>query len=218
MRERLFHHRLFTRMATLRWGGGMFAAAGLLLYAGVASQAQTQPAPSMAPAAPPAVIGLAQPLSSEEVARYSITIFPDGRNLPPGQGSAAQGAQLYARHCAACHGAQGMEGPASRLVGSDGFIAWNDLLRPLRVRQYPLQVLSVGAMWPYATTVFDYVRRGMPMHAPKSLTDDEVYAVTAHLLHLNGLVSASAVMNKESLPQVVMPGRDRTVSAWPLGR
>lgn len=218
MRERLFHHRLFTRMATLRWGGGMFAAAVLLLYAGVASQAQTQPAPSMAPAAPPAVIGLAQPLSSEEVARYSITIFPDGRNLPPGQGSAAQGAQLYARHCAACHGAQGMEGPASRLVGSDGFIAWNDLLRPLRVRQYPLQVLSVGAMWPYATTVFDYVRRGMPMHAPKSLTDDEVYAVTAHLLHLNGLVSASAVMNKESLPQVVMPGRDRTVSAWPLGR
>jgi cytochrome c len=157
-------------------------------------------------------------MSSEEVDRYAITIFPDGRNLPPGQGSVARGAQLYVQHCAACHGAQGVEGPASRLVGSDGFIAWNDLLRPLRVRQYPLQVLSVGAMWPYATTVFDYVRRGMPMHAPKSLTDDEVYAVTAHLLHWNGLVAANAVMDKESLPQVVMPGRDRTVSAWPLGR
>lgn len=218
MRERLFHHRPFARMAALRWGGGMFAAAGLLLYAGVASQAQTQPASGMAAAAPPAVVGLAQPLSSEEVVRYAITIFPDGRNLPPGQGSVAQGARLYARHCAACHGAQGIEGPASRLVGSDGFIAWNDLLRPLRVRQYPLQVLSVGAMWPYATTVFDYVRRGMPMHAPKSLTDDEVYAITAHLLHWNGLVAANAVMDKESLPQVVMPGRDRTVSAWPLGR
>ena len=167
--------------------------------------------------APPAVIGLAQPLSSEEVERYAITIFPDGRNLPPGRGSVAQGAQLYARHCAACHGAQGVEGPASRLVGSDGFIAWNDLLRPLRVRQYPLQVLSVGAMWPYATTVFDYVRRAMPHHAPKSLTDDEVYAITAHLLHLNGLVGADAVMDRTSLPKVVMPGLARTVSAWPPG-
>ncbi|MCO5356636.1 c-type cytochrome [Acidovorax kalamii] len=218
MRERWYPSYPFAWIAVLRRGGWMFAAAGLLLYAGLASQAQTQPAPGMAPAAPPAIIGLAQPMSSEEVDRYAITIFPDGRNLPPGQGSVARGAQLYVQHCAACHGAQGVEGPASRLVGSDGFIAWNDLLRPLRVRQYPLQVLSVGAMWPYATTVFDYVRRGMPMHAPKSLTDDEVYAVTAHLLHWNGLVAANAVMDKESLPQVVMPGRDRTVSAWPLGR
>ena len=129
-----------------------------------------------------------------------------------------QGARLYAMHCAACHGAKGIEGPAARLAGSDGFIGWSDPLRPLRVRKYPLQVLSVGAMWPYATTVFDYVRRGMPMHAPKSLTDDEVYAITAHLLHLNGLVPGDAIMDKEKLPRVVMPGRDRTVSAWPQER
>lgn len=186
-----------------------------LLSVGWASETQTAAAPS---SLPPQVIGLGLPAAPAEVERYAITIFPDGRNLPAGRGSVGQGARLYAMHCAACHGAQGIEGPAARLVGTDGFIGWTDPLRPLRVRKYPLQVLSVGAMWPYATTVFDYVRRGMPLHAPKSLSDDEVYAVTAHLLHWNGLVAANAVMDKESLPQVVMPGRARTVSAWPLAR
>jgi hypothetical protein len=202
-----------TARAWLRLGVSVAMMAGLLGH-GAPITAQTASLP--APATP--TIGLGLPLSAADVERYAITIFPDGRNLPPGRGSVEQGARLYAMHCAACHGAQGIEGPASRLVGSDGFIAWNDLLRPLRVRKYPLQVLSVGAMWPYATTLFDYVRRGMPMHAPKSLTDEEVYAVTAHLLHRNGLVPAHAVMDRESLPQVVMPGRDRTVSAWPLDR
>ena len=100
--------------------------------------------------------------------------------------------------CAACHGATGIEGPASRLAGTDGFIGWSDPLRPLRVRKYPLQVLSVGALWPHATTVFDYVRRAMPMNAPKSLTDDEVYAITGYVLHLNGLVDAGDVFNRDA--------------------
>lgn len=201
--------------ACLRLGVPVAMLVGLLGYgATIRAQGTSPPAPAPATAS----VGLGLPLSPAEAERYAITIFPDGRNLPPGRGSVEQGARLYVMHCAACHGAQGIEGPASRLVGSDGFIAWNDLLRPLRVRKYPLQVLSVGAMWPYATTLFDYVRRGMPMHAPKSLTDEEVYAVTAHLLHRNGLVPAHAVMDRESLPQVVMPGRDRTVSAWPLDR
>lgn len=182
-----------------------------LFGAGGASRAQGLPPQSL-------VVGLGLPLSAADIERYAITVFPDGRNLPPGHGSVEQGARLYARHCAACHGAQGIEGPASRLAGTDGFVAWSDPLRPLRVRKYPLQVLSVGALWPYATTVFDYVRRGMPQHAPKSLTDDEVYAITAHLLHLNGLVAGDAVMDKDKLPKVVMPGRDRTVSAWPPAR
>lgn len=199
--------------AWLRLGVSLAMMAGLLGH-DAATRAQTTSAPPPATAS----VGLGLPLSPAEVERYAITIFPDGLNLPPGRGSVEQGARLYAMHCAACHGAQGIEGPASRLVGSDGFIAWNDLLRPLRVRKYPLQVLSVGAMWPYATTLFDYVRRGMPMHAPKTLTNEEVYAVTAHLLHRNGLVPAHAVMDRESLPQVVMPGRDRTVSAWPPDR
>ena len=165
--------------------------------------------------AAPVVVGLGQPLERAQIERYAITIFPDGRNLPPGQGSVAQGATLYQAQCAACHGAKGIEGPAARLAGSDGFIGWSDPLRPLRVLKYPLLVVSVGARWPYATTLFDYVRRAMPHHAPKSLSDDEVYAVTAHLLHLNDLVPSAAVMNRESLPRVVMPGLEKTVSAWP---
>ena len=203
--------------ATLRRGAVAAMVAGLV-GAGAASEAQAPSAAAPEPAAPPHVIGLGQPLSPADVERHAITVFPNGRNLPAGRGSVEQGARLYAMHCAACHGAKGIEGPAARLAGSDGFIGWSDPLRPLRVRKYPLQVLSVGAMWPYATTVFDYVRRGMPMHAPKSLTDDEVYAITAHLLHLNGLVPGDAIMDKENLPRVVMPGRERTVSAWPQER
>ena len=112
--------------------------------------------------AAPVVVGLGQPLERAQIERYAITIFPDGRNLPPGQGSVAQGATLYQAQCAACHGAKGIEGPAARLAGSDGFIGWSDPLRPLRVLKYPLLVVSVGARWPYATTLFDYVRRAMP--------------------------------------------------------
>ena len=166
----------------------------------------------------PAAIGLGTVLPAEEIERYAITVFPDGRGLPPGRGTVEQGARLYQMQCAACHGARGIEGPASRLAGTDGLIAWSDPLRPLRVRKYPLQVFSVGAMWPYATTLFDYVRRGMPMNAPKSLTDNEVYAVTGYVLHLNGLVDRHAVMDRETLPRVVMPGRARTLSAWPAER
>lgn len=176
---------------------------GVLLFSGVL-HAQTAPE-----------IGLGQALAPAQVARYAITIFPDGRNLPPGQGSVPQGAELYQARCSACHGAQGIEGPAARLVGSDGFFSWRDPLRPIRVAKYPLLVLSVGASWPYATTLFDYIRRAMPRQAPKSLSDDEVYALTAYLLYRNGLVGSGAVMNRELLPRVVMPGLARTVIAWP---
>ena len=163
----------------------------------------------------PPVIGLGQPLQPAQIERFAITIFPDGRNLPPGQGSVAQGATLYQAQCAACHGEKGIEGPAARLAGSDGFIGWSDPLRVLRIRKYPLLVVSVGARWPYATSVFDYVRRAMPHHAPKSLRDDEVYAITAHLLHLNDLVPSTAVMNRETVPRVTMPGLEKTMLAWP---
>ena len=144
-----------------------------------------------------APIGLGRPLNATQLAPYAITIFPDGRNLPT------------------CHGTQGVEGPAARLVGSDGFVGWNDPLRVLRILKHPLLVQSVGARWPYATTIFDYVRRAMPYHAPKSLQDDEVYAITAHLLHRMGVVQAGAVMDATTLPQVIMPARGHSVSAWP---
>lgn len=191
-------------------GGGQLlrymAIAGMLWVSGTAWATDAQSLP---------IIGLGRGMPAEEVERYAITVFPDGRNLPPGQGSVAQGARLYQMHCVACHGASGMEGPAARLTGKDGWIAWSDPFRPLRVRKYPLHVLSVGAMWPYATSVFDYVRRAMPPHAPKSLSNDEVYAITAQLLFMNGLLDRSAVVNQQNLPQVVMPGHARTISAWP---
>lgn len=163
----------------------------------------------------PAQIGLGLPLEAAQIKHFAITIFPDGRNLPPGQGSVAQGATLYQSQCALCHGAQGIEGPAARLAGTEGFIGWSDPFRFLRILKYPLLVQSVGARWPYATTLFDYVRRAMPHYAPKSLLDDEVYAITAYLLHLNDLVAPDAVMSREALPQVKMPGLAKTVIAWP---
>lgn len=173
-----------------------------------AQAARAAPAPK---AAPGPTVGLGLALRPEELAPYDLTVFPDGRKLPPGRGSVTQGAALYADHCAGCHGARGIEGPAARLVGSDGFIAWDDLLRPLRINKYPLLVQSVGARWAYATTVFDYIRRAMPQHAPKSLDADACYALTAHLMHRNGLLAADAVLDAQSLPRVVMPGAAKTV-------
>ena len=161
--------------------------------------------------------GLGQPLNLDALSLYAITVYPDGRGLPPGQGSVAEGRVLYRQQCAFCHGNTGMEGPAARLAGQDGLISLRDPLRPLRIRKYPILVLSVG-MWPYATTLFDYTRRAMPHYAPKSLTDDEVYALTAYLLHLNGVLDQHAIMDAERLPGVVMPGRERAVmgEAWQL--
>jgi mono/diheme cytochrome c family protein len=158
-------------------------------------------------------LDLATPLGAGEIARWSITVFPDGRNLPPGRGSVAEGAALYATQCAACHGKTGMEGPAARLAGSDGFFGFTDPLRIFRIRTNPLLVMSVGAQWPYATSIFDYVRRAMPPQAPKSLTNAEVYALTAYVLYLNDLVGEQAVMDAESLVRVEMPGAQRTVYA-----
>lgn len=159
----------------------------------------------------PEVVGLGMPASREQWAVYDITVFPDGRGLPPGSGGVNQGRTLYAAQCAACHGANGTEGPAARLVGSDGFIGWDDLLRPLRIRKYPLLIQSVGARWPHATTLFDYIRRAMPYYAPKSLSNDEVYALTAFILHRHGLVAQNAVMDASSLPKVIMPALANSV-------
>ena len=189
---------------------GLVAVLGLALLMSAVARADSE-------AQTPTLIGLGLPLEATQIERYAITIFPDGRNLPPGQGSVSQGAKLYAVQCALCHGTKGIEGPAARLAGSEGFIGWGDPFRFLRIMKYPLLVQSVGARWPYATSLFDYVRRAMPHYAPKSLLDDEVYAITAHLLHLNDLVELDAVMSRETLPKVKMPGLAKTVVAWPLG-
>lgn len=169
------------------------------------AQAQT-PAPA-----------LGVPLGETDIARFSITVFPDGRNLPPGQGTVPQGRRLYQSQCAMCHGADGIEGPGPRLAGSDGFFSLSDPLRILRILKHPRLIQSVGAQWPYATSIFDYVRRAMPHYAPKSLKDDDVYALTAYILYLNRLIEEDTTIDRASLPMVTMPGRSRTVSAWPVG-
>jgi len=149
----------------------------------------------------PAALGA--PVSAEEIARYDISIPPSGEGLPKGSGSAREGAKVYEQKCAACHGAKGAGKPADALAGGQGSLASRTPQR------------TVGSYWPYATTLFDYVRRAMPITAPLSLGDDEVYAVSAYVLYLNGVVGEDAAMNAQTLPQVKMPNRDGFVSDWP---
>jgi cytochrome c len=135
-------------------------------------------------------------VSAEEVARWDISVPPSGAGLPKGSGAARLGLQVYEQKCLACHGTKGAGKPADALVGGVGSLASKTPLR------------TVGSYWPYATTLFDYVRRAMPIANPLSLSDDEVYAVSAYVLFLNGIVGEDAQMNAQTLPQVEMPNRD----------
>lgn len=146
------------------------------------------------------VYSLGKPASPVAIAAWNIDVAPDGAGLPKGSGSVATGQAVYAAQCAACHGAKGEGKPADTLVGGLGTLATG---KPVK---------TIGSFWPYATTVFDFIRRAMPYQAPQSLSADEVYAVTAYLLHLNGIVPADAVLDATSLPQVRMPNRDGFVA------
>jgi len=141
-------------------------------------------------------LNLGQTVTADEIRIWDISIPPSGAGLPPGSGSVKQGAAVYAAKCEACHGANGAGKPVDALVGGQGTLASDNPVR------------TVGSYWPYATTLFDYVRRAMPTNAPKSLTDSEVYAVSAYVLQLNGIIPQDAVMNAQTLPQVKMPNRD----------
>lgn len=127
-------------------------------------------------------------------------VLPDGRNLPPGRGSVADGARIYAAKCAMCHGPTGKEGPFDILVNSEPISA--QLSRGSR------PIKAIGNYWPYATSLWDYIRRAMPFNQPGSLTYDEVYAVVAWLLYMNGILPENAILDQTTLPQVHMPGRD----------
>ena len=149
---------------------------------------------------PPA---LGASVSAQEIARWDISIPPSGTGLPSGSGTARQGVQVYEQKCLVCHGVKGAGKPADPLAGGIGTLAARTPVR------------TVGSYWPYATTLFDYVRRAMPILNPLSLTNDEVYAVTAYVLHLNGIIGEDVPMNAQSLPQVKMPNREGFVSDWP---
>ena len=142
------------------------------------------------------------PATADEVTAWDISIPPDGRGLPPGSGTAKQGAAVYAAKCVACHGERGVGKPADALVGGIGTLAST---APLK---------TVGSYWPYATTLFDYVRRAMPYDKPMSLSSDEVYAVSAYILSLNGIIPEDATIDAGTLPKVNMPNRNGFVDYW----
>ena len=133
----------------------------------------------------------------DEIASWDISVGPDGTGLPSGRGTPKQGEAVYAQKCAACHGEKGAGKPNDQLVGGRGSLSGD---------QAPVK--TVGSFWPYATTLFDYIRRAMPLNAAKSLSDDEVYAVCAYLLQLNGIIGEDNAMDAQTLPQVQMPNRD----------
>lgn len=167
------------------------ALAGLVLaLGGVTSQAQEGP-------------GLGRAASAEAIAAWSLSVLPSGDGLPPGAGTARAGAAIYVEKCLACHGANGENGPNDRLAGGHGTLTSDS------------PVKTVGSYWPYATTVFDYIRRAMPFTAPQSLTDDEAYALTAYLLYINGIVDIDETIDAESLPAIAMPNADGFYRAWP---
>jgi len=134
--------------------------------------------------------------TAEEVKSWDISVAPDGTGLPEGSGTAAQGKDVYATKCAKCHGAQGQGGDEGPLAGGQGTL------------RGPKPLKTVGSFWPYATTLFDYTNRAMPFKQPGTLTHNQVYAVVAHILRLNGIIGAHDVMNAKTLPQVKMPNRN----------
>jgi S-disulfanyl-L-cysteine oxidoreductase SoxD len=151
----------------------------------------------------PATPTLGQPVSEAQIAGWDISILPDGSGLPAGRGTSVQGAPVYVQKCQACHGVGGAGQPNDRLVGGQGTLAG---VSPVR---------TIGSYWPYSTTLFDYVRRAMPYLQPQSLTNDEVYALSAYLLHLNGLIGETDEMNAQTLPKVRMPNRDNFILMYP---
>ena len=184
------------------WGFGIrwfVAVATLLVGASIAKAQQT-----------PQRFGIGTPATREEIATLDIDVRPDGAGLPLGSGTAVEGAPIYAQKCAACHGANGEGGAADVLVAAEprtsapfgpAYESWRN-----GGKDVPF---TIGNYWPYATTIFDYVRRAMPANAPGTLTTNETYSLTAWLLARNGIIDESAPMTAETLPKVVMPAHAR---------
>jgi len=141
-------------------------------------------------------LGLGHPVTEAQIASWNIDVAPDGKNLPVGQGTVNEGEKIYQTTCLACHGVnlEGGMGPA--LIGGKGTLTSK---KPVK---------TVGSYWPYATTLFDYIRRAMPFQQPQSLSNDQVYSVVGYILHKNELVDANATVDADTLKKVKMPNRD----------
>lgn len=145
----------------------------------------------------PATFGFGRTATAAEIAKWDISIRPDGKGLPAGDGNVSKGAAIYTLKCAACHGVGGKEIPGIKLPAPA-------LVSDTAAKSKPK---TIGNYWPYATTLFDYVRRAMPYNLPGSLTDDEVYSVTAYLLSANKIIQPDAVLNAQNLPKIIMPAK-----------
>jgi len=143
--------------------------------------------------------GIGRVATPAEIAGWNIDVGRDGSNLPPGSGSVSHGREVFAQQCAACHGNKGEGGIGDRLVGGQGTLTTE---KPVR---------TVGSYWPYAPTLFDYIRRAMPQNAPESLSNDDVYAVSAYILNLNGLLPADSTLDAKTLSAIKMPNRNKFV-------
>src|SRR3979490_3482775 len=150
-------------------------------------------------AQPQGAYGIGRIATPGEIAGWNIDVDRDGNNLPPGSGSVSHGHEVFDQQCAACHGAKGEGGIGDQLVGGQGTLAT------------PKPVRTVGSYWPYAPTLFDYIRRAMPQNAPQSLGNDDVYAVSAYILSLNGLIPADTTLDAGALSAIKMPNRNMFV-------
>ena len=147
--------------------------------------------------------GLGKPITETDIAAWDISAMPDGTGLPPGSGTPAQGAKIFAQKCVACHGENGAGKPYAALVG--GTPLSNGIDTPKTIANF----------WGYSTIVFDFIRRAMPFQAPRTLTNDEVYALTAYILALNRIIGEDETMNAQTLPKVMMPNRDGFIIRFP---
>jgi cytochrome c len=147
---------------------------------------------------------LGTPITEAEAKAWDLSVLPSGEGLPPGRGTVKRGEEVYKAKCLSCHGEKGVGAPADKLVGGKGTLMGD---------QPPVK--TVGSFWPYATTLFDFIRRAMPLAEPQTLSDEDVYAVSAYVLYLNGIVGERAVMDAKSLPRVKMPNRDNFYIVYP---
>ena len=146
---------------------------------------------------------LGKNISEADIRAWDIAVLPDGTNLPPGSGTAAQGATIYASQCALCHGENGVK-PSPGFSPMVGLQRFQTMDAPKTITYYE-----------HATTIFDIVRRGMPYMSPRTLTDDQVYAITAYLLAINKLIDEKEEMNAQSLPKVKMPNAGKFIIRFP---
>ena len=193
---------------TTGWIRYAFGLVTLLIVGGCepsVENSQNSESAEIAPAARLDHSALGRPVSAEEIALWDIDVMPDGEGLPEGSGTVEAGRLLYFERCQGCHGAHGRDGPFDTLAGrlpNDEFPFALD--RSVR--------RTIGNYWPWATTIFDYVRRAMPLERPGSLDDNEVYALTAYLLFLNDLIDEGSTLDRHNLPSIIMPAQDRFIA------